>query len=254
MLVQALELVAVLNVNVSIIISALNESETIRWAIEKAWSCGASEVIVVDGGSTDDTLQIARDCRCACLETCSGRARQQNAGADRAAGEVLLFQHADNWFAPQCVEQIKKVMVREKVLGGAFDQRIEAEGFAYRLLEKGNAARVRCLGLPYGDQGIFMRREVFFELGKFPEVELMEDLLLMKKLRRRSWPLLLPGPIYISPRRWKQNGVVRQTLRNWSLCAASHLGVSPHRLAKYYPHHRAKHQPSKPLQNAPPRV
>lgn len=243
-----------MSVNVSIIIPALNESESIRLAIEKAWASGASEVIVVDGGSTDDTLQIAQSCRCECLVSDAGRAVQQNIGAQHASGEVLLFLHADNWLAPAIVDQISKALANKNVLGGAFAQRIEAPGLLYRLLERGNEMRVRCLGLPYGDQGIFIRKETFFDLGKFPEVDLMEDLLLMKKLRRRAWPVLLPGPLHVSARRWQRYGVVRQTLRNWSLCAASHLGVPPDRLAKFYPKHKAIPPSQQPLRETGSRV
>ena len=120
---------------------------------------------------------------------------------------------------------------------GAFSQRIDAGGLAFRLLEWGNARRARWLGLPYGDQAIFVRREAFFAAGGFPDVPLMEDVLLMQRLRRRAWPLLLPGPVHVSARRWQRHGVVRQTIRNWALLAAFASGISPERLARYYRRH-----------------
>ena len=121
---------------------------------------------------------------------------------------------------------------------GAFRQRIEAEGLRYRLLEKGNAARVKWLKLAYGDQGILMRTSFFRQAGGFPEVDLMEDLLLMRQVRRAAPVRLLEGPLYVSPRRWQENGVIRQTLRNWSLLAACRLGVPANRLARFYPSHK----------------
>jgi rSAM/selenodomain-associated transferase 2 len=226
-------------VDVSVIIPALNEAETIRQAIDSAWQAGAAEVIVADGGSSDGTFEIVEACNCQLVRSAPGRAVQQNAGADQARGDVLLFLHADNRLADSAVSQIEAALKRKQVLGGAFRQRIDASGFLYRCLEWGNAARVRCFGLPYGDQAIFLRREIFYELGRFPEVRLMEDVKLMQKLRRRARPVLLPGPMYVSPRRWQRHGVIRQTLRNWSLLAAFICGVSPDRLAAFYRRHDA---------------
>ncbi len=120
---------------------------------------------------------------------------------------------------------------------GAFRQQIEAEGLLYRWLERGNAWRVRRRGLPYGDQGIFVRRPLFEELGGFPDVRLMEDVLLMKALRRRAWPALLPGPLHVNARRWRRQGVIRQTIRNWLLLSAARAGVHPNRLARFYALH-----------------
>ena len=117
-------------------------------------------------------------------------------------------------------------------------QRIEAEGILYRLLERGNALRASWQGLAYGDQAIFIRRETFDQLGGFPPVKLMEDLLLMRELRNGGGRLqLLPGPVYVHSRRWKEHGAIRQTLCNWSLLCCEKLGVAPDRLAKFYPSH-----------------
>lgn len=99
--------------------------------------------------------------------------------------------------------------------------------------------RVRRRGLAYGDQGIFVRRAVFEALGGFPEVRLMEDVMLMQALRRRSRPAPLPGPVYVSPRRWQKHGVLRQTVRNWLLLSAFRLGVHPDRLAAFYAPHQS---------------
>lgn len=222
---------------VSVIIPALNEASSIARAARSAWKAGADEVIVVDGGSVDETLSIAKTEGCEVVVSAPGRAIQQNAGALRATGGVLLFLHADNHLNPRAIEQARNLLADSNAKCGAYRQQIDARGFAYRLLERGNAWRVCWRGLPYGDQAIFMRREFFESLGGFPEVRLMEDLLLMKKAKQVAWPRLLDGPVYVDARRWQRHGVIRQTLRNWTLLAAHRLGSSPDKLASYYRRH-----------------
>ncbi|MGI9457988.1 MAG: TIGR04283 family arsenosugar biosynthesis glycosyltransferase, partial [Aeoliella sp.] len=168
------------------------------------------------------------------LEAPRGRASQQNAGARCATGDFLLFLHADTWLADDTALQLAQTMEDSNISAGAFCQRIDASGWIYRWIEAGNAARVRWRGMAYGDQGIFVHRNLFESVGGFPDVPLMEDLLLMRRLRSHRPLRLLPGPLHVSPRRWKQNGVVRQTLRNWSLLAAERCGVSLDRLAGWY--------------------
>lgn len=220
--------------NVSVIIPTLNEAERIATAVERAWEAGADEVIVVDGQSDDDTFYRAKSCRCVVATCPRGRAAQQNRGARLATGDVLLFLHADTWLAPGAVRQIRAAMERPQVIAGAFRQVIEAPGVLYRLIERGNALRVRLFRCAYGDQGIFIRRDAFERLGGFPDVQLLEDLILMRSLRRLGRPALLPGPINVSARRWRRHGVLRQTACNWLLLAAHRLGVPPKRLARWY--------------------
>jgi len=222
---------------ISAIIPALNEAPRIAGAVDRAWQAGADEVIVVDGHSDDDTRTVASGVDCRLVDSERGRAVQQNQGARAASGDVLLFLHADTWLASGAADQIRGALTDPRIEGGAFRQHIEAAGRIYRWLETGNAWRARRRGLPYGDQGIFLRRETFDELGGFPEVRLMEDLLLMRRLRRRCMPCLLPGPLYVSARRWQRHGPLRQTARNWLLLLALSLGVHPNRLAAYYATH-----------------
>lgn len=218
----------------SVIIPALNEAANIGHAIASAWTAGADEVIVVDGGSDDETALLAAGMNCQVLHSARGRAAQQNAGARTASGDVLLYLHADNWLSAGVAEQIDAALANPERVCGALRQKIEAKGPAYRLLEWGNDLRVRLLGMPYGDQAIFVRRSAFEEVGGFPEVPLMEDVLLMQRLRRIAWPVLLSATVHVSPRRWKKNGVMRQTLRNWWLLARFAGGASPETLAKHY--------------------
>ncbi len=224
---------------ISIIIPVVNEEAFIGHAIDSAWAAGGDEVIVVDGGSRDSTREIAGQRDCSIVRSERGRGLQQNAGAREATGEVLLFQHADSWLEANATDQIRQTLAREKHCAGAFRQRIDSPGLAFRLLEWGNASRVRWLRMPYGDQGIFIRNDVLKQLGGFPHEPLMEDVILMQRLAKLSRPVLLPGPLHLSSRRWRRHGVLRQTLRNWSLIAAYRAGVSPQRLARYYRPHDA---------------
>jgi len=224
---------------IAVVIPALDEAGHIEATLATcARELGAHEVIVVDGGSRDGTAALAEGAGARVLRSLPGRGPQCNAGAAATSAPVLLFLHADNWLEPTGLHQIEEALADDGVLGGAFRQQIEAPGRLYRALERGNAWRASRLRLPYGDQGIFMRRETFEQLGGFPDVPIMEDLLLMRRFRRLARPVLLPGPLHVSPRRWQRNGVVGQTARNWLLLSATLLGVSPHRLAAFYPPHQ----------------
>jgi rSAM/selenodomain-associated transferase 2 len=222
---------------ISIIIPTLNEADHIGAAVAHARALGECEMVVVDGGSTDGTIESAADADCV-LSAERGRAAQMNAGARVSRGDVLLFLHADCRLDPGALEAIQAAVTDARTVGGCFQQRIESPGWRYRLVERGNALRVHALKWIYGDQALFVRRAIFEELGGFPPVPLMEDLLFAKRLRRRGRVRLLDLRVHVSPRRWQRAGVVRQTLRNWGLIAALHLGVSPHRLARFYPHVR----------------
>jgi rSAM/selenodomain-associated transferase 2 len=248
-----------MSVKLSIVIPTLNEAPRIAIAVERAWALAAAEiavadvivaevivaevivaeVIVADGGSHDGTALIAAEHGATVVVCPPGRGQQLNLGAQHATGDVLLFLHADTWLAAAGAEQIAASLGNPNVVAGAFRQRIESAHWRYRWLEWGNALRARRWGVPYGDQGIFVRRATFDSLGGFPDVPIMEDLMFMRRLRRLARPALLDGPLHVSPRRWEHNGVVRQTLRNWSLLAALRLGVSPQRLANWYRPHEA---------------
>lgn len=218
--------------DISIVIPTLNEQAAIRISIQSAIDAGAGEIIIADGGSTDDTLAIARDAGASKLvRSFPGRGTQQNAGAAVATRDVLLFLHADIRLGSECLAQIA---TSDDFVWGGFRQRIDSPGRSYRAIEFGNSLRVRVRGMAFGDQAIFVRSNVFRQQGGFPEIPLMEDVDLSKRLRRIQHPVLLPGPVKISPRRWEKNGIARQTLTNWSIQIAYATGTSPEKLARRY--------------------
>ena len=226
-----------MNCTVSVIIPALNESANIAAAVESARNAGVEQVIVSDGGSQDDTVEIAKKHGAQVIFSDPGRAIQQNAGAVEAHGEILLFLHADCQLPADAVTQIANLITEGRASFGAFRQEIDASGWGYRCLSAGNAARVRYLGLAYGDQGIFVKRELFQQVGGFPAEPLMEEVVLMKRLRENGPAALLTGPLKVDARRWQSRGIVTQTLRNWCMLAAFQLGVSPKKLVQFYPRH-----------------
>lgn len=220
--------------SVSIIIPALDEAPSIAQAIARARALSPCEVIVVDGGSGDETVARSVPAADLVLTAPRGRAAQQNAGAKASRGDVLLFLHADCWLEPGSLEPVHAALGDPSCVGGCFEQRIDAEGLRFRWLERGNALRVNWWGLAYGDQGIFVRREVFERLGGFPPLPFMEDLFLMQRLRREGRFVLLKTRLHVSARRWERKGVVRQTAQNWLLTALARCGVPPARLVRFY--------------------
>ena len=218
--------------DISVIIPAINEEETIHRSIRSAFSAGAVDVIVADGGSQDRTLGVAAELGVSkIVRSLPGRGIQMNSGALVADREILLFLHADNELGSECLRQICE---QPCALWGAFRQRIDSPKILYRTLEYGNACRVRFRRMPFGDQAIFVRSCDFKRMGGFAEVPLMEDVDLSQRLRKIARPILLDGPVTISPRRWEEHGIVRQTLRNWSIQWSYLLGASPEDLRHRY--------------------
>lgn len=222
---------------ISIVIPVINEADHVRQAIGRAWKSGADQVVVVDGGSSDHTNTIVGEAECLFVISRPGRAIQMNRGAAESDGDVLVFLHADNWLAENACEQIRAALEKSQHQFGAFRQKIDSAHVVYRWIEYGNQLRVKWQGLIYGDQSFFIERELFDQVGGFPEIELMEDFELSKCLRPMGKPVLLPGPTFVSPRRWEKAGLIRQTVRNWFLTLSYRLGASPKWLAARYRRH-----------------
>lgn len=203
-------------------------------AISKAWAAGAFEVIVVDGGSDDNTAKFARQSNAQLVTGASGRGQQMNLGAAQASGEILLFLHADTWLPDDAIDQINSAMSKSDAVGGGFRQTLQSSRWVYRLIEAGNAFRARYQRLVYGDQGMFVRRSVFERLGGFAEIPLMEDFEFSQRCFGDSTPLLLKGPVHVDVRRWERQGVIRTTIKNWQIAKAWRQGVDAEELYKRY--------------------
>ena len=220
--------------SISLIIPTLNEGSIIAETIRSLRSQEPGEIIVADGGSTDDTLHQAREAD-RVIEAPRGRAAQMNAGAAFATGNILLFLHADCTLEMGALAEAARLLAKSDILAGCFTMSIQANGWRYRMIEASAAARVRLTGLAYGDQGLFLRRTDFERLGGFPRLRFMEDLFFSRRLRNHGRVIVARRKIVVSPRRWQRVGLVRQTLRNWALTALAAAGVHPDSLARFYP-------------------
>lgn len=226
---------------VSIIIPVLHEGERLLASLEHLAASAAGvlyEVIVVDGDPAGSTIAHLRDHQPSVRSLIAppGRGVQMNWGAQVAQGQVLLFLHADTRLPDRALAKIQKQLINSDWVGGAFDLKIDSRRWSLQWVARLASWRSRLTRIPYGDQAIFLRTAYFRELGGYPEIPIMEDVALMRKIRQRSDPIkLLPDPVLTSPRRWQQQGILYCTLRNWLLISLYRLGVSPQRLARWYP-------------------
>lgn len=220
--------------SVSIIIPTWNEASCIAQTIRELRTQSPREIIVVDGGSTDATVELAKEADRVVISA-PGRAMQMNVGAAQASGDFLLFLHADCRLEAGAIRCIEKTLARTAILAGCFAMRVEADGWGFRSIDACATARVRCTGVVYGDQGLFLRRADFFRLGGFPRIRFMEDVFFSQRLARRGRVVVVNKKIYVSPRRWQKVGLISQTLHNWTLTTLALAGVSPDRLADNYP-------------------
>ena len=219
---------------ISVIVPALNEADCIAASLESAQAGANVELIVVDGGSDDETRDIARARGAWVIESRQGRGCQMNAGAAEATGDVLLFLHADTCLPPGFDLHVREALASRWVVGGAFEVSIDGPTTALRLVQWGMNWRSRYARLPYGDQGIFVRADVFRKMGGFPDIAIMEDYELVRRLRRRGHFALVPARVTTSGRRWRTLGAWRATLLNQAVIAGYHLGVDPSHIATWY--------------------
>lgn len=217
----------------SVIIPTLNEEKTIAHTLDRVRGGSAWEVIVVDGRSTDRTREIARAQGARVVESPPGRGRQLAVGASIASGDTLLFLHADTSLPWGFDDYIFRALDRPGVCAGAFRLLIDAEGRSFRFIERMVNFRSRALQMPYGDQAIFVRADVFHQAGGFPDLPIMEDYVLIRRLRRIGRIEIAPATVVTSARRWIKHGVWRTTLLNQVYIAAYWLGVPPARIARW---------------------
>ncbi|HEX8692389.1 MAG TPA: TIGR04283 family arsenosugar biosynthesis glycosyltransferase [Longimicrobium sp.] len=220
----------------SIVVPALDEAEGIVETLAALGPLRARghEVIVVDGGSADATAELARPLADRVLAAERGRARQQNAGAAAAAGDVLLFLHADTHLPPGADSLVLGGLERTGRGWGRFDVRLTGRHPVLRVVERMIGLRSRLSGIATGDQAVFVRRDWFRRAGGFPDLPLMEDVALSRALKRLGPPLCLRETVVTSSRRWERRGVFRTMLLMWRLRWSYWRGADPAVLAERY--------------------
>ena len=220
----------------SVIIPTLDEERTIRETLARLQRAAFSDILVVDGGSGDGTVALVSEAATGArlLTALRGRARQMNAGAAAATGDVLVFLHADTLLPPTAADDIRAALSNPDVVGGRFDAQFDRDRGLYWLVSRTMNWRSRLTGIATGDQAIFVRRTVFEAIGGFPDIPIMEDVAFSKCLKRRGRMAALRSCVVTSARRWERHGPMRTILLMWGLRLLFFLGVSPDRLHRLY--------------------
>ena len=220
--------------DISVIIPVLDDAEVLDLALGSPQDCTGVERIVVDGGSTDGSAELAKSRGVKIIHSPPGRARQMNAGAEVAEGTLLVFLHADTRLPEGFDDHVRRILTPSEVAAGAFQLQIDAHSARWRFIEKTANWRSRYLQMPYGDQAIFLRAELFREMGGFPDLPIMEDFELIRRLKGRGRIVIAPAAVLTSARRWEKLGALRTTLINQLMILGFYLGFEPSRLARWY--------------------
>ncbi|MGE3977609.1 MAG: TIGR04283 family arsenosugar biosynthesis glycosyltransferase [Nitrospira sp.] len=226
-------------VTISVIIPTLNEEKTIRQTLSYLPMAEILDAIIVDGGSTDQTISIA-EVFCAeasnarIVTAPAGRARQMNEGAKAGRGDILLFLHADTRLPAEATLMIEEALTDPAVVGGRFDVTFDSRSAVGTMISTLMNRRSRLSGIATGDQALFVRRHVFEQLGGFADIPLMEDIEFSRRLKRTGQMVALHQKVTTSFRRWEQQGPLRTILLMWALRFMYWVGVSPHRLKNFY--------------------
>ncbi len=219
---------------ISIIIPAFNEEDQIARAVSAVMDAAAVEVIVADGSSSDATAEKARAAGAKVAVSDSGRGLQMNAGSRLARGDILLFLHADTRLPENFRDDIEQVLRDQQNVAGGFRLSIDGSSQGLRLVEWGANLRSEYRQMLYGDQAIFVRREVFLKIGGFADIPLMEDVDLIIRLKKLGRIALANSFAKTSARRWQRLGIIQTTLRNQFFRLAYSCGVKPETLAGWY--------------------
>ena len=218
----------------SIIIPTLNEEKSIQSCLLALQPLRSDcELIIVDGDSTDNTRRLAAPLADKMILSAKGRAKQMNNGAKQAAGELLIFLHADTGLPENALSLIQEKISHNRQWG-RFDIQLSGNHFLLKVIASMMNWRSRLTGIATGDQVIFVTRQAFEKAGQYPEINLMEDIALCKKLKKISPPICLKDKVISSGRRWEQNGIYRTILLMWALRLRYFFGADPKKLAFLY--------------------
>jgi uncharacterized protein len=219
---------------ISVIIPTLNEARNIAGTITNTGQGNNAEIIVVDGGSIDNTVFIAKKLGATVIESSPPRSRQMNQGAEAASKDILLFLHADTLLPENFNRHVLGALSQAGVVAGAFELGIDSTVPLLRFIARMANWRSRCLHLPYGDQGIFMLSNVFHQMGGFPNMPIMEDFELIRRLRKKGDVVTLHQPVITSPRRWLNHGILKITLINQLVVLSYFMGITPNTISRRY--------------------
>lgn len=227
-----------MNCLISIIIPVFDESQIINATLAhlaELTFVDSFEIIVVDGHPSGSTISVITRSSVTKIIADKGRGSQMNAGAAAAAGNVLLFLHADTRLNHDALDQIMLAFKYHDMVGGAFDLEIASSQKIFRLIERAASVRSRLTRMPYGDQAIFLKKRFFDQIGGFKDIPVMEDVELMQRVKKTGKKIkFIPRKVRTAARRWEKEGVLYCTLRNWMLIALYMFGVSPEKLKTWY--------------------
>jgi rSAM/selenodomain-associated transferase 2/rSAM/selenodomain-associated transferase 1 len=218
---------------VSVVMPVLDDAPLVGAAVRSALDGGAIEVIAVDGGSRDATPEAAAAAGARVVESGPGRARQMNAGAAEAVGEIVLFQHADTLVPAGAAQLAREALSGEGVVAGAFGFAVPTRSRHAGTIDRVGQWRSRLTGHPLGDQCLFLSAGTFHELGGFPELPTMEDWEFVRRLKRLGEVVQLPEPAVTSARVWDEHGLVWPTAVNSAVIIGYRLGIDPEMLADW---------------------